>query len=225
MSGASSSSIADLLSSAASVSPNEIWLTTPETEQGFSWQGSLDRATEIACYLQGAGLSDGASVAIASANGAAASFAFIGTVFGGYRATPLNLVAGVKTLGFVLSHSKTEIILCADDCRSMVEDGLAAMPDAPDTMPQIVSMDIDQGPRWEETEITPINKGRFAPPKRRQHWPIDVHIGNHRRAKRGFVVACQFDCSGEAMFALRISWTGPILPCVFCQFIISMAFA
>ena len=105
MSGASSSSIADLLSNAASVSPDAIWLTTPETGQAFSWQDSHDRATEIACYLQGAGLSDGASVAIASANGAAASFAFLGTVFGGYRATPLNLVAGVKTLGFVLSHS------------------------------------------------------------------------------------------------------------------------
>ena len=109
MSGASSSSIADLLSNAASVSPDAIWLTTPETGQAFSWQDSHDRATEIACYLQGAGLSDGASVAIASANGAAASFAFLGTVFGGYRATPLNLVAGVKTLGFVLSHSQTEI--------------------------------------------------------------------------------------------------------------------
>ena len=145
MPGALSTNIADLLSKAASVSPDGIWLTTPETGQAFSWQDSLDRATEIACYLQGAGLSDGASVAIASANGAAASFAFLGTVFGGYRATPLNLVAGVKTLGFVLSHSKTEIILCADDCRSMVEDGLAAMPDAPETMPQIISMDIDQG--------------------------------------------------------------------------------
>jgi len=157
MAGAPSSSIADLLNNAASLSPDAIWLTTPETEQTFSWQVSLDHATEIACYLQGSGVSDGASVAIASANGAAASFAFLGTVFGGYRATPLNLVAGVKTLGFVLSHSKTEIILCADDCRSMVEDALAAMPDAPKSMPQIVNMDIDQGPRWGETGITPVD--------------------------------------------------------------------
>ena len=164
MSGASSSSIADLLSNAASVSPDAIWLTTPETGQAFSWQDSHDRATEIACYLQGAGLSDGASVAIASANGAAASFAFLGTVFGGYRATPLNLVAGVKTLGFVLSHSQTEIILCADDCLSMVEEALAAMPDAPETMPQIVSMDIDHGPRWDETGITPIHKADLRRP-------------------------------------------------------------
>ena len=122
MSGTSASNIADLLSSAASATPDAIWLTIPETNKHYSWQNSFDRASKIACYLQGAGLSDGASVAIAAANGAAASFAFLGTVVGGFRATPLNLVAGVKTLGFVLSHSKTELILCADDCRTLVED-------------------------------------------------------------------------------------------------------
>ena len=108
MSGASASNIADLLSSAASATPDAIWLSIPETNQHYSWRNSFDRASKIACYLQGAGLSDGASVAIAAANGAAASFAFLGTVVGGFRATPLNLVAGVKTLGFVLFHSKTE---------------------------------------------------------------------------------------------------------------------
>ena len=156
MSGTSASNIADLLSSAASATPDAIWLTTPETNQHYSWQTSFDRASEIACYLQGAGLSDGASVAIAAANGAAASFAFLGTVVGGFRATPLNLVAGVKTLGFVLSHSKTELILCADDCRTMVEDALATMPDASYIKPQIISMDIDDGPRWIESGITPV---------------------------------------------------------------------
>ena len=110
----------------------------------------------IACYLQGAGLSDGASVAIAAANGAAASFAFLGTVVGGFRATPLNLVAGVKTLGFILSHSKTELILCADDCLKMVEDALAAMPYASHVKPRIISMDIDDGPRWDGSGITPV---------------------------------------------------------------------
>ncbi|NDG37645.1 MAG: hypothetical protein EBY34_08010, partial [Alphaproteobacteria bacterium] len=164
MYGAKSSNIADLLINAAAATPAAIWLTTPETGKGFSWKESCDRATEIACHLQGAGLSDGASVAIASANGAAASFAFLGTVFAGYRATPLNLVAGVKTLGFVLSHSKTEIILCADESRQMVEDALAAMPDAPHTMPKIVSMDLDDGPRWDETGITPVKPQELRRP-------------------------------------------------------------
>ena len=112
-------SIRQILTDAASSNPDDIWLVTPETETSFSWQDTHKRAETIACYLQGAGLSKGASVAIAAPNGAAASFAFLGVVYGGFRATPLNLVAGVKTLSFVLSHSKTEIILCADDSRAL----------------------------------------------------------------------------------------------------------
>ena len=156
MSSKSASNISDLLRSTASATPDAIWLTTPETSKQYSWQNSFDRANEIACYLQGAGLSDGASVAIAAANGAAASFAFLGAVVGGFRATPLNLVAGVKTLGFVLSHSKTELILCADECRIMIEEALAAMDDALHSKPQIISMDIDDGPRWIGSGITPV---------------------------------------------------------------------
>ncbi len=164
MSSTSASNIADLLSVAASSTPDAIWLTTPETNKHYSWQNSFDRASEIACYLQGAGLSNGASVAIAAANGAAASFAFLGTVIGGFRATPLNLLAGVKTLGFVLSHSKTELILCADDCRTMVDDALADMPDATNIKPQIISMDIDDGPRWIGSGITPVKANDLEQP-------------------------------------------------------------
>ena len=157
MNGNNLISISDILCTAAASTPNAIWLTTPETEKKFSWQDSLERATKIACHLQGAGLSDGASVAIASANGAAASFAFLGTVFGGFRATPLNLLAGIKTLGFVLSHSKTEIILCSDESRALIDDALAEMPDTKNVFPQIITMDIDDGPRWNDSKIAPVN--------------------------------------------------------------------
>ena len=105
-------SIRQVLSDTASSRPDDIWLVTPETETSFSWKETDQRAKTIACYLQGAGISIGASVAIAAPNGAAASFAFLGVVYGGYRATPLNLVAGIKTLAFVLNHSKAVVILC-----------------------------------------------------------------------------------------------------------------
>ena len=83
-------SIRHILTDAASSNPDDIWLVTPETEKSFSWQDTRKRAETIACYLQGAGLSKGASVAIAAPNGASASFAFLGVVYGGFRATPLN---------------------------------------------------------------------------------------------------------------------------------------
>ena len=149
-------SIRQILTDAASSNPDDIWLVTPETETSFSWQDTHKRAETIACYLQGAGLSKGASVAIAAPNGAAASFAFLGVVYGGFRATPLNLVAGVKTLAFVLSHSKTEIILCADDSRALVDEAIAGLVESGETAPRIISMDGDDGPRWAETNITPV---------------------------------------------------------------------
>ncbi len=157
-------SIKDLVRRNAAKTPESIWLTTPETGQSFTWQDSLARATDIACHLHGANLSPGASVAIASANGAAASFAFLGTVFGGFRATPLNLVSGVKTLSFVLSHSRTELILCADDSRSMIDEALAALAETPAQMPIIVSMDIDDGPRWAESGIRAVSSDALTSP-------------------------------------------------------------
>ena len=38
----------------------------------------------------------------------------------------------------------------------MVEDALATMPDTSHIKPQIISMDIDDGPRWIESGITPV---------------------------------------------------------------------
>ena len=140
-------SIRTILTDAAAMRPDQTWLVTPEADKYFSWRQAESRAESLACYLHGAGLSDGASVAIAAPNGAAASFAFLGAVYGGFRATPLNLVAGVKTLAFVLSHSKTEMILCADDSRSLVDEALATLVSAGETPPRVISMDVDDGPR------------------------------------------------------------------------------
>ena len=149
-------SIGQILHDAASSRSEDIWLVTPETKKSFSWQDTYKQAETIACYLQGLGLSKGASVAVAAPNGAAASFAFLGVVYGGFRATPLNLVAGAKTLSFVLEHSKTELILCADDSRALVDEAIAGLADSGEKAPPVISMDVDDGPRWAETNITPV---------------------------------------------------------------------
>jgi acyl-CoA synthetase (AMP-forming)/AMP-acid ligase II len=157
-------SIRTILTDAAAMWPDQTWLVTPETDRYYSLRQAQSRAESIACYLHGAGLSDGASVAIAAPNGAAASFAFLGVVYGGFRATPLNLVAGVKTLVFVLSHSKAELILCADESRSLVDEALAALVRAGETPPQVIAMDVDDGPRWSETDIIPVQPDSLRVP-------------------------------------------------------------
>ncbi|MEC8109632.1 MAG: AMP-binding protein [Pseudomonadota bacterium] len=157
-------SIRQVLNDTASSRPDDIWLVTPETETSFSWKETDHRAETIACYLQGAGISIGASVAIAAPNGAAASFAFLGVVYGGYRATPLNLVAGIKTLAFVLNHSKAEVILCANDSRALVDEAVATLIDTGEQAPRIIPMDVDNGPRWAETGIIPVEPADLKEP-------------------------------------------------------------
>ena len=157
-------SIRHVLTDAASSTSDEIWLITPETETSFSWQETHNRAETIACYLHGARISTGASVAIAAPNGAAASFAFLGVVYGGLRATPLNLLAGVKTLAFVLCHSKTELIFCADDSRALVDEAITTLIEKGEQTPRIISMDVDDGPRWAETGIIPVEPADLREP-------------------------------------------------------------
>ena len=157
-------SIRQVLTNAASSIADDIWLVVPETETSFSWRETQKRAETIACYLKGAGISKGASVAIAAPNGAAASFAFLGVVYGGYRATPLNLVAGIKTLAFVLNHSKAEVILCANDSRALVDEVIATLIETGNQAPRIIPMDVDDGPRWAETDIIPVKPADLTKP-------------------------------------------------------------
>ena len=152
--------IASVLSYHAGIAPDDVWLASPEIDAQFNWQDSLHRARDIACHLQGAGIAPGESVAIAAPNGVAACFAFLGTVFGGFRATPLNLVAGKKALKFVLEHSKSKIILCADDSKKLITEIVAEL----EKPPLIISMDINDAPRWSDTGITPVDPDTLTCP-------------------------------------------------------------
>lgn len=144
----------------ADTNPHDIWLTSPETDTQYTWLDSLQRARDIACHVQGAGVLPGESVAIAAPNGVAACFAFLGVAFGGFRATPLNLVAGKNALQFVLEHSKSKLILCADDCRELILDAVAKL----ESPPRIISMDTNDTPRWAKHRIVPVDPVRLASP-------------------------------------------------------------
>ncbi|MDB2389600.1 AMP-binding protein [Alphaproteobacteria bacterium] len=156
----SASSIESVLQKHADIAPDDIWLTSPEIATQFTWQDSLQRARDVACHIQGAGIAPGESVAIAAPNGVAACYAFLGVVFGGFRATPLNLVAGKNTLRFVLEHSKSRLILCADDSKHLISDVVSEL----ENPPLIISMDTNDSPRWSDTGITPVNPAELSRP-------------------------------------------------------------
>ena len=102
--------------------PDKSWLISPETGQEVSWAEAADTTFDIAAILAGSGVGAGASIAIASPNSVSAALVMAGVTMAGYLATPLNLVAGSKVMRYVLNHCQAELILCAPESRSLVEE-------------------------------------------------------------------------------------------------------
>ena len=111
----------------SNTTPDKDWLISPETDIRVSWSDALARSDEVAAILAGANIRRGASVAIASANSINAALIMLGITSAGYMATPLNLVAGARVMQYVLSHCKAEIVFCAPESLSLVEEALAGV--------------------------------------------------------------------------------------------------
>lgn len=107
--------------------PDHVWLTSPETGLTITWEMAARRGRAMACYLDTLGLSPGAPVAVAAQNCIGSCLAFAGITYGGYLATPLNLVAGAKVLAYVITHSGVEVIFVADEHRQLIEEAAAAV--------------------------------------------------------------------------------------------------
>ena len=141
-----SGSLRDQLDQNAAASPDAIWLTSPETGQQISWKEALSQAQTIAAHLKALGTEEGASIAIASHNSIGACLAIAGITYGGYLATPLNLVAGTKVMSYVLNHCKADVIFCAPDNHDLIKDVLRTT----ELSPLIISLPPEGQPVWPE---------------------------------------------------------------------------
>ena len=141
-----SGSLRDQLEQNAAASPDAIWLTSPETGQQISWKEALSQAQTIAARLKALGTEEGASIAIASHNSIGACLAIAGITYGGYLATPLNLVAGAKVMSYVLNHCKADVIFCAPDNHDLIKDVLRTT----ELSPLIISLPPEGQPVWPE---------------------------------------------------------------------------
>ncbi|KGJ08265.1 AMP-dependent synthetase [Paracoccus versutus] len=103
----------------------------PEDGSVLTWRELRDEAARIAGHLAGLGLERGESVALMMPNGRNAVLGLYGALYGGFRATMINLIAGADAIGYVLSHSGARALLVDPGQRALLEAALAAHPAAP----------------------------------------------------------------------------------------------
>ena len=126
---------------------DRIWLAAPETGRQVSFADGAAQIRDIAQHIANMGLPKGSSIAIASPNSIGACLTFMGIVYGGYVALPLNLVAGAKVLGYILAHSKAALIFVQNDCQDMIKEAMQEAKSTAKTCP----LDVNGGPQWAES--------------------------------------------------------------------------
>ena len=86
----------------------------PETGETLTWDALRDAAASTAAGLAGLGIARGDSVAIVHPNGRAGVVALYAALYGGFRATMINLAAGPEAIGYALDHSGARFALVHD---------------------------------------------------------------------------------------------------------------
>lgn len=94
----------------------------PEGEADLTWPELRDHAKRIAGNLTAKGIAKGESVAILHPNGRDGVLAVLGVLYGGFRTTMINLVAGVDAISYALEHSEARFAFVAQRAETIFED-------------------------------------------------------------------------------------------------------
>ena len=81
----------------------------PDGERSLTWSELRDEAARIAAGLTARGIAKGESVAILCPNGRLGVLGLFGALYGGFRATMINLVAGADAVAYALDHSEARV--------------------------------------------------------------------------------------------------------------------
>ena len=117
-------SVRDLIDARAAHQPDSTYLIEPESGAEISFGALKRHAAGLAARLAGMGVKPGESVGYAMANGPGTAIAVLGALYGGFRATAVNLVAGQQTISYVLEHSECRLVMVSPEQRALVEAAL-----------------------------------------------------------------------------------------------------
>ncbi len=87
----------------------------PETGGTLDWRDLRDQARDIARGLAALGVAKGESIAIIQPNGPQGVLSLFAALYGGYRATMINLAAGPVATGYALEHCDAQFAIVHDD--------------------------------------------------------------------------------------------------------------
>ncbi len=94
----------------------------PETGETLTWPDLRTHARNLAAALTERGVKPGESVAIVMPNSRKGVLALYAALYGGFRATMINLAAGPEAIAYALEHSEADVAFVDESCRTLFDD-------------------------------------------------------------------------------------------------------
>ena len=102
--------------------PGAAFLISPETGIILTFQQLQKGSAAFATQLARAGLQPGDKVALLMDNGILTVQLFLGAMYGGFVAVPLNVRAGTTQLSYMLDHCDAKVVFVGEAYRNMIQE-------------------------------------------------------------------------------------------------------
>src|SRR3984885_14601734 len=114
--------VCDLIDLRAEAQPDRGFLFNPETKQGLTFKQLQEQVCRLCGLFQTMGLVPGDKIAFLMDNGLFTAQLFLGTMYGGFVAVPLNVRAGVSQLSYTLENCDAKIVFVASQYTSLIKE-------------------------------------------------------------------------------------------------------
>ena len=128
----------------AKVHGESSFLIAPERAITLDYAGLQFQCQQVEAKLATLGLGPGDKVAFLLDNGYWTTSLFLGTMYAGMVIVPLNAVAGVRLVRYILEHCDAGVLFCSERYRTRFAEAIDACPRAL----IIVGTDENTGPDW-----------------------------------------------------------------------------
>lgn len=119
------STIRQLIDRMAEMHPEQNFLLSPETEEVIAFRALRERSKLLSRELLNEGLEPGDKIAFLLDNGLFAAQLFLGAMYGGFVAVPLNVRGGVSQLSYTLDHCDAKVVYVGEGYHGLINEVMA----------------------------------------------------------------------------------------------------
>lgn len=135
--------IRDLIARMAHSQGNSAFLISPETGQMLTFKDLHERSQTLFHWFLQLGLEQGDKIGLLMDNGLLTAQLFLGAMYGGFVAVPLNVRGGRSQLTFMLDHCDAKVVFVSSDYLDLFNEAIAGVT----RQIKCISVDLESWPQ------------------------------------------------------------------------------